>query len=214
MTGTRDVTTLFLAGARTVAEAIADPAVEVSWDRPSVLEHQLVGGVAGHLARSGVWVTDEYLRGPTPSGPPDFRSAAAYFYAVAVSVGPEVHQAVRDRGAATAALGRKEVLSRVDEHLGRLEAELPGLPGAQLVAVVGGRVMALSDYLVTRIVEQAVHLDDLARSVGRQTWALPDGHEAIAIEVGSEMACRLHGPTATVRALYRKGFAGAVFPVL
>ena len=74
--------------------------------------------------------------------------------------------------------------------------------------------MALSDYLVTRVVEQAVHLDDLARSVGRETWALPEAHQALAIDVATEMACRIHGPTATVRALYRKGFADSVFPVL
>jgi Mycothiol maleylpyruvate isomerase N-terminal domain len=214
MTVSPDVATLFLGGAQTIAGALADPAVEEAWDRPSVLEDQLVSSVAGHLARSGVWVVDEYLHAGNPAGPADFRSAGEYFCAVAVAAGPEVHRAIRDRGAAVAALGRQAVLSRVEEHLASLEAELGTLPGTRLISIIGGKVMALSDYLVTRVVEQAVHLDDLARSVGREVWGLPEGHQTLAIDVGVEMACRRHGPEATVRALYRKGFAEPVFPVL
>jgi hypothetical protein len=214
MTADANVATLFLSGVRAIAEAIGDPAVEASWDAPSVLEDQLVSSVAGHLARSGVWVVDEYLEAGPATGPADFLSAAEYFCAVAVPAGPETRQGVRDRGAAVAALGRKEILRRVEDHLSSLEIDVGRLPGSYLVSVIGGKVMSLSDYLTTRIVEQAVHLDDLARSVGRQTWALPEGHEALAIDVAVEMACRLHSPTATVRALYRKGFADPVFPVL
>lgn len=214
MTAPSNVNTLFLGGARTIAEAIADPAVEAAWDAPSVLEEQLVSSVAGHLARSGVWVVDEYLQAGPATGPADFLSAGEYFCAVAVPAGPEARKAVRDRGAAVAALGRQEILRRINGHLGSLEAELERLPASYLLTVIAGKVMTLSDYLATRIVEQAVHLDDLARSVGRQTWALPEGHEALAIDIAVEMACQLHGPTATVRALYRKGFADPVFPVL
>ena len=214
MTAPSNVTTLFLAGARTIAEAISGPAIEAAWDAPSVLEDQLVSSVAGHLARSGVWVLDEYLQAGPATGPADFRSAGEYFCAVAAAAGPEARKAVRDRGAAVAELGREGVLSRVNEHLGSLEAEIGRLPGSYLITIIGGKVMTLSDYLATRVVEQAVHLDDLARSVGHETWALPEGHEALAIDVAVEMACRLHGPTATVRGLYRRGFADLVFPVL
>jgi Mycothiol maleylpyruvate isomerase N-terminal domain len=214
MTVVPEVASLFLSGARTIAEAIADPAVGAAWDRPSVLEEQLVSSVAGHLARSGVWVVAEYLHAGEPTGPVDFRSAGEYFCTVAVAADAEVRRGVRDRGAAVAALGRPEILRRVEEDLISLESELEALPGSRLISIIGAKVMTLSDYLVTRVVEQAVHLDDLARSVGIETWALPEGHEALAIDVGVEMACRLHGPTATVRALYRKGFAAPVFPVL
>ncbi len=214
MTVAPDVAALFFAGVRTIADAIVDPAVERAWDLPSVLEDQLVSSVVGHLARSGVWVLDEYLHAGTPTAPADFHSASEYFCAVAVGAGPDVRRAVRDRGAEVAALGRQEVLRRVEECLRSLEAEVQTLPGDHLIAVIGGKTMALSDYLMTRIVEQAVHLDDLARSVDREMWPLPDGHEAVAIDVGVDMACLLHGPTATVRALYRKGFAETVFPVL
>jgi len=214
MSDATNVRELFFAGARTVIDAIADPAVEAAWDRPSVLEEQLVSSVAGHLARSGLWVVGEYLFAGSPARPPDFGSASEYFVAVAVAATPEVHLAIRERGAAVAALGREEILHRLRDELGSLEPQLDTLPADHLMAVFGGKVITLSDYLVTRVVEQAVHLDDLARSVGRDPWPLPSGHEALAISVGVEMACRLHGPNATLRGLYRKGFAELTFPVL
>jgi Mycothiol maleylpyruvate isomerase N-terminal domain len=205
---------LFFAGARTIIEAISDPAVEAAWDRPSVLEEQLVSGVAGHLARSGIWVVAEYLRGGPPTRSPDFASAGEYFAAVAVGASPEARRSVRDRGAAVAELGREEILRRCREESSWLEAELASLPAGSLIEVIGGKVMAVSGYLATRVVEQAVHLDDLARSVQRGPWPLPKEHLSLAISVGTDIACRVHGPDATVRALYRNGFAELTFPVL
>ena len=63
--------------------------------------------MAGHLARSGIWVVVDYLKAEVPTGPPDFDSAGAYFAAVAAGAGAEVKRAIRDRGAAVAALGRE-----------------------------------------------------------------------------------------------------------
>ena len=71
------------------------------------------------------------------------------------------------------------------------------------MTVFQGKVIRLSDYLGTRVVEQGVHLDDLARSVGREPWPLPKEHHAVTISVATDIACRVHGPDATVRALYR-----------
>jgi Mycothiol maleylpyruvate isomerase N-terminal domain len=214
MSDSHDIQALLLTGARTVIEAIADPAVEAAWDRPSVLEEQLVGSVAGHLARSGIWVVVEYLEPGAQTGEPDFGSASAYFAAVAAGASEEVRRAIRDRGAGVAALGRAEVLHRCQEDLDRLETELGVLPADCLMSVFQGKIMRLSDYLATRVVEQGVHLDDLARSVGREPWPLPKEHHAVTISVATDVACQVHGPDATVRALYRRGFAESVFPVL
>ena len=49
-----------------VRDAIADDAVARAWDEPSVLEEQTVGGIAGHLARGGVWVVGDYLDADDP----------------------------------------------------------------------------------------------------------------------------------------------------
>jgi len=211
---TTDVQELFLGGGQAIVDALGDPAVEAAWDRPSVLEEQLVSSVAGHLARSGIWTVAEYLEAGTGSGPPDFESAGAYFAAVAVGASAEVRRGIRERGAGVALLGRAEVVRRSQESLRQLETDLAALPAGHLMTVFQGKVIGLSDYLVTRIVEQAVHLDDLARSVGRDPWPLPIGHLDLTISVANDIACRVHGPEATVRALYRRGFAEQVFPVL
>ena len=82
------------------------------------------------------------------------------------------------------------------------------------MAVVAGVVMRLDDYLVTRIVEQAVHLDDLARSVGHAPWPLPPEAERLTIDVGVAVGRRRRGSEAMIRALYRDTFALATFPVI
>jgi hypothetical protein len=74
--------------------------------------------------------------------------------------------------------------------------------------------MRLDDYLATRIVEQVVHLDDLARTVGHDGWVLPAGAAELAIDVGVDIAVRRGGSTAVIRALYRQGWSESVLPVL
>ena len=41
----------FLAGAEVVVAAVADTRVGEAWERPSVLDDQTIGSLAGHLAR-------------------------------------------------------------------------------------------------------------------------------------------------------------------
>lgn len=216
MTG-RDRHALFLAGAAVVADAIGDPAVGAAWDRPSVLEGQLVSGVAGHLARGAVWVVEEYLGsgdGPGPADPPDYVSAGDYYASLAESATEEMHRGVRERGAAVAAVGQQALVAEVRRRIAALGELLGRVPPDHVMSVIAGRRIRLGDYLVSRMVEQAVHLDDLARSVGRDPWPLPPGLLDAVIAVGTEVARRRHGDDAVLRALYRRGFAGAVLPVL
>ncbi len=62
------------------------------------------------------------------------------------------------------------------------------------MTVFEGKVIRLSDYLATRIVEQAVHLDDLARSVGRAPGPYRPDHQAVTISVATDVARQVHGP--------------------
>lgn len=208
-----DVVGLFLEGGRVVAEAIADPAVAAAWDRPSVLEDQLVSGLAGHVAR-GVWAVGEYLEAGPAQGPVAFGSAGEYFTAFVDNASTDDHRAIRDRGAAVAAVGRDELIRRLEDWLVVLGPRLRSLEVDHLVAVLSGKVMRLEDYLTTRIVEQVVHLDDLARSIGRGPWSLPTGAQALAIAVGTDIAARRRGSDAVIRSLYRKGFAEQTLPAL
>ncbi len=106
-----DIVELFLTGAEVVAEAVASPEVAAAWDQPSVLEEQTVGSLAGHLARGGVWVVADYLDAATPEGPVDLPSAAAYFAKFTDVQDPTIHQAIRDRGASVAAVGRDALVT-------------------------------------------------------------------------------------------------------
>jgi len=214
MKADQHVASLFLAGARIVAAAVADPAVAAAWEEPSVLEEQSVGSLAGHLARGGVWVVADYLAGGPPSAPVDFESPAEYFSRIVTGVSADGHRAIRQRGAAVAAAGPQSVTSTLQQRLNGLEKVLVDLDPATHIAVIGGKVMRLEDYLRTRIVEQTVHLDDLARSIGREAWPLPAGAEALTLSVGLQIACRQGGSAAMIRALYRRGFAETTLPVI
>jgi hypothetical protein len=208
-----EVVRLFLAGADVIGRAVAEQRVGDAWDRPSVLEEQTVGSLAGHLAR-GSWIVATYLEGDAQDGPADFDSAAQYFATFADTAGPELHRAIRERGAAVAARGQAALLEDLRQHLAALTGQLEKLPADHLMAVLDGKVIRLGDYLVTRIVEQAVHLDDLARSVGADSWELPARHAAIALAVGVDIGRLRCGASAVLRAVYRQGFAPAAMPVL
>jgi len=208
-----DILDVFLEGAQVIATALADPAVADAWDRPSVLEDQTVGGLAGHLARGGGWVVADYLEAGVPDGPADIGSAGEYFAVVMSAATEEDHRGNRARGATVAAAGGDELRRDLGQRLDALGPRLRSLPVDHLMAVIGGRVMRLDDYLATRIVEQVVHLDDLARSVDREPWSVAPSATDIAIAVGADIACRRGGSTALMRALYRRGFAESVLPV-
>ncbi len=209
-----DVVAVFVQGAEVVVAALADPAVGDAWDSPSVLPDQRVSGLAGHLARGGVWVVDEYLDAGPPPGPVDFTSAAEYFATLMGTASPADHRAIRARGADIAAPGLHPLASELRLRLDVIAARLATLDAGRLIAVTGGRVLRLDHYLATRIVEQVVHLDDLARSVGHEPWPLPAGALDLAISVGTDIARLRGGDPAVVRALYRHGFAEELLPVL
>jgi len=207
-----DVVGAFLAGAAVVGDAVGSAVVGAQWDAPSVLEQQTVGMLAGHLARAGVGIVGECLELPVPDGPLTFDSAGHYYASAVESAGTERHRALRERSAAIAALGPAGV-GTLRASCEQLATALRTAAPDRHIAVIGGPVMRLADYLASRVVEQAVHLDDLARSVDGAQWHVPDACTRIAIAVGIDIGQRRAGPTAVMRALYRDGFAGC-FPVL
>jgi len=163
---TAEVVDLFLAGAHVIAGALDDPAVAAAWDEPSALEGQAVSGLAGHLARGGVWAVGEYLDAGEPAGETEFETAGEYFVAAVTSMSADAHAAIRARGAAVAAVGRQPLLATLTERLRVLEHRLRTPPVPARIAVIAGKVLPLDAYLVTRIVEQTVHLDDRPAASG------------------------------------------------
>jgi hypothetical protein len=204
----------FLDGARTVCHMLCSAAVVANWSSPSVLDEQTVGGLAGHVARSGIWVVASYLDAGEREGEATFATAGAYYAAVMAALGDDGHRGIRERGAQVAAAGPDEVAATASERLTDLEQRLPALAGDLLVEVVGGATIPLAEYLQTRIVEQVVHLDDLARSVGDASWQVPESCQRIALEVALDIGIERFGPTPMLRALYRGGFGDETLPVL
>jgi Mycothiol maleylpyruvate isomerase N-terminal domain len=202
-----------LSGAEVVIAAVSDPRVAGSWDQASVLAEQTIGSLASHLARGGVWVVGEYLDAGPPRTGADFSSAAHFFGDVSDTLTDEDHAAIRARAASMSAHGPGAVVERLIESVTALRERLPREPADRLLSVYQGKVMRLDDYLLTRIVEQVVHLDDLARSLGILPWPNPPGAEALVVACGAEIGRQRRGGTAMLRALFRSAPAG-VLPVL
>ena len=203
----------FLAGAQVVAEAAADTRVVAAWDEPSILVGQTIGGLVGHLCRGTIWVVEDYLDLPEPVSDPVFDTAADYYARISDRLTDADHAAIRDRGADVAEEGHSAVVARAGEALARLRTRLPGERSDRTLPVFGSAVMRLDDYLYTRVVEQVVHLDDLARSIGADPWPNPPDAEALVIACGAEIGRRRRGGPAMLRALFRDGESGTL-PVL
>lgn len=194
---------LFLDNARVVLTAVSDRRVADAWDDDSVLENQTVGSLSGHLARGSVWVVGDYLDADPPDRPVDFETAAEYFTALTSALTADDHAAIRQRGAAVAAEGHRPVVEELAGKLDRLGRTLVEQPSDRLVAVFAGRVMRLEDYLLTRLVEQVVHLDDLARSLRVEPWSCVPEAEALVVSCGAEIGRLRYGGTSMIRTLFR-----------
>lgn len=162
-----------------------------------------VGAVAGHLARAAFTVS-EYLKAEPPPAARPTASAPEYFGAVLgdADLDSPLHAGVRARSEAAAADGWAALVKRFDETVRDLEKSLQDEPAERHLAVAGGIAMLLDDYLVTRVVELAVHTDDLAVSAGLDV--LPSPGTDVAVSALVDTARLRHGPTAELRALARR----------
>lgn len=198
-----DVRSTFLDTGRVAADLLARPEVERAWDEPSALREFTVRGLAGHLLRATGSVA-AYLDRPEPEGEP---ISAARYYALAVDepdIHSEVHRAIRARGEDEAEGGYESVRARSYEVLEELAARLAAEPPERKVRAYKDLVLRIDDYLVTRLIELVVHVDDLAVSVGLAVPELPRDALDAAIGTLVETARLEHGDLAVLRALTRR----------
>ncbi len=200
----------FIAGAHVVLEALRLPEVAAAWDEPSVLEGQTVGSLCGHLARGSVWIVADYLELDEPDTV-TFETADDYG-ALASSLSDDDHLNIRKRGAEVATMGHDALVAKVGERLATLERQLPDEPADRIVPVFGGMTMRLDPYLSTRMLEQVVHLDDLARSVNADLPEMPRENVLIVLDVGTRIGLHRFGAATMIRGMFR-GLPGS-FPVL
>ena len=198
-----EVRTAFLDCAAQSLELVSLPVVAERWEGASALEHFSIRGLAGHLVRATGSV-EAYLDRPEPSGP---AISAARYYAAAVDstdIGSELHVAVRAKGEAEAAEGHVALVAKLEALTERLRGRLEIEPPRRLVRVFKDLVLSLDDYLVTRLVEQLVHCDDLAVSVEIQTPPPPRSAIEIAFDNLVDVARVRHGDLAVLRAFARR----------
>ncbi|SDS07388.1 maleylpyruvate isomerase N-terminal domain-containing protein [Jiangella sp. DSM 45060] len=193
----------YLDAAGAALKLLGDPAVAARWDESSALEAFTVGGLAGHLAGQVLAVPD-VLAAPVPDDEP---AALIHHYTRATWIGTGVdaatNVAIRAGGDANAADGPEALVERTAAALATLRAALSAEPAGRLVHLTGRWSLTLDDYLTTRLLEIAVHDDDLAVSVGVDTPELPDAALTPVFALLTALSARKHGAPAVLRALAR-----------
>jgi Mycothiol maleylpyruvate isomerase N-terminal domain len=201
MTPTRDA---FVQAAASAAALLRDPAVAASWDSASVLREFSVAGLAGHLARQ-VLAVPRVLAQPVPADQPV--SLLDHYARVSwIDTGPddEANVDIRRGGEDEAADGAAALAAKTGVAVEALRSALPAEPAGRLVRPSWvSWTLTLDDFLITRMMEIAVHSDDLALSAGVATPALPPAVLDPVLDLLTRLAVRRHGPTAVLRALSR-----------
>jgi hypothetical protein len=205
---------VYLRSAGVAVDFLARPAVAAAWEEPSALAKLRVGGVAAHLgwqigqvpavlnarvADDRVTVEEHFARSTWTDG--DLHS--------------EVNTYIRRTAEEAATVGPHRVAEAAGAALAQLGEMLPAEPPERVVQLpFGPWALLLDDYLVTRLVELAVHCDDLAASLGVDPPALPPEALDTVIGVLSRLAARRHGQAALIRALSRAERAPATIAAL
>ncbi|GIF62437.1 hypothetical protein Ais01nite_04720 [Asanoa ishikariensis] len=201
MTGVRGA---YLDAARVASTLLAVPAVAAGWERPSALERYAVSGLAGHLGGQ-IFFAERALAGPEPGTAPltilDYYARVAWMSAG--HDGPE-HLRIRRGSEQAAEAGPADLALRAAAAVDRLPDLFAATPASRLVRLPTWQwTLTFDDFLRSRLVELAVHIDDLAVSVDLPTPPLPPQVTEPVLDLLTRLAVRKHGPVALLRALSR-----------
>lgn len=201
MTGTRED---FLATARSAAHLLREPALAAAWGSPSALPEFSVGGLAGHLAFQ-VLSVPQVLAAPVPDE--EMITLLEHYGRsewIDAGLDGDINVRIRAGGEQVGASGPGALADGVDAAVTELTGLLASAPDrAVRIALWGPWSVRLDDFLVTRMMELAVHSDDLAASVAVPTPELPQSVTDTVVDLLARLAVRRHGPTAVLRALSR-----------
>ena len=156
----------YLAAAASAADLVAAPAVTRAWASPSALVGFTVGGLAAHLAGQ-VLVVGDRLDLPEPAEEPvDLLGHYERVTWIGAGVDDDINVAIRKSGEEAASVGPGDLAERLRSAVDELTVRLPREPAHRRVSPPAGPwTLSLADFLVTRMMEIAVHSDDLACSV-------------------------------------------------
>ena len=194
----------YLAAAGQAVALLRKPEVGAVWDQPSALAEMTVSGLAGHLAHQ-IFSVGSALEEPASEEAP---IPLLEHYARAVWINApldgEVNVGIRARAERIGSEGPQSLWERARAAFAELQKNLAGLSGDQAVFMPQtGWALSLDDFLITRMMELAVHMDDLAVSVGLAAPELPDAAFDPVLVLLARLAARRHGQAALLRALTR-----------
>ena len=194
----------FLDVSRIAAGLLREPRITTVWGEASALAEFSVGGLAGHLAYQ-VLAIPQIVREPIPTEP---TITLLEHYARAQWIGAklddEISVRIRAGGDQLAVDGPQALADQLDAAIQQLASDLSTTPDrAVRISLWGPWSLMLDDMLVTRMMELAVHSDDLAVSLGVPTPAFPDSAMQVVVDLLTRLALRRHGQTPVLRALSR-----------
>jgi len=200
------ITQGFLASARTAADLVTCAEVRSGWDLESSCAGMTNGGLANHLADQ-TGNTVRLLAAPPPELTPipvveHYRRAGW----VRSGLGQEANTSIRDGSNDQARGGYDALATRVAADLEALPETLARAADRSPDAVLipwQGWALTTHDFLVTRLMEIAVHSDDLASGLGLVTPPLPDDAVREVLGLLTAVAVDRHGQTALLRTLSR-----------
>jgi uncharacterized protein (TIGR03083 family) len=180
----RDASDWFLSVVRDIGPA--------QWSEPGLGEWSVLE-LAAHASRAYTTIAD-YL---APSGEIDVESAADYFRRAIpdARVNAEIAERGRSEGAALADDPVGAIELRADATFRLIESAPIGA-----VCVSRGGVIALGDFLATRVVELSVHTLDLTDAVGLADREPPPAAARVAVQVLGALASE-PSPSVLLRAL-------------
>ena len=184
---------------------LRSPEVQAKWEEPSALERWELKGLAGHLVRATTSVEYYLDQDPDPEGSP--LSASEYYATVignTADIDSELNRAIRERGDKMAADGYDALMERFDSTVGRLRTRLEEEDSDRKIRVLQDLVLLLDEYLVTRLIELTVHIDDVAVTAGLPTPEMPPTALGLALGCLIDVTRRLHGDVAVLRGLTRR----------
>jgi hypothetical protein len=197
----------YLLAARAAVELVGRVEVMQRWDQPSALAQMSVGAVAAHLASQVLSVHGAVTagKGVTTEQPVLLLEHYERVRWVRADLHDEANVTIRERAASAAADGHGTLVASVQQALADVGTAFAAgqLPPAIRMPQWDWSV-SFDDFLVTRMMEIAVHADDLAVSVDVDPPELPESvlGPVLALLVG--ISLRRHGQAAVVRTLARR----------
>ncbi|PWR13650.1 hypothetical protein DKT69_20125 [Micromonospora sicca] len=203
----------FLDVAKTAAVLLREPLLVERWSAPSALPDFSTGGLARHLANQVTHTVTFLAAAPGASA----ISVLEHFTGnawVTSGVDSADNVGIRRRSEqAAASTTATELADIVDAALTDLRAMVPAQPADRIVDL-GDWSLQVDDFLLTRVVELVVHVDDLAVSLGLPTPAMPETAAGATIKLLSSLAVWRHGSLNVIRALARQERAPASIAAL